>query len=258
MKATIEPAIPPTARARLRGLLQRGLGLEGYLYAFCLFKLLVGPRQAEGRRFAHFLHLLPEEGVALDVGANVGFTSVALARRLRRGHVHAFEPCPPSFRTLGRVTRHLRLRNVRLHSEALGDTNGPIELVVPREGRALLPALARVRRARLPLAEGQAFTAEARRLDELIGPIERDGPVAGVKLDVEGHELAVLRGAQQTLRRHRPILFAELWDNEDRPACLELLAGLGYDAFVFSPAGPVPFTLERRSALDFLLLPRPG
>jgi hypothetical protein len=88
-------------------------------------------------------------------------------------------------------------------------------------------------------AAGRSYDVEAARLDTLLGGNER--PIRFVKIDVEGHELAVLRGASALLRRDRPALLVEVSgdpDAERGPAheLFALLAGLGYGAWWFDGA----------------------
>jgi hypothetical protein len=56
-----------------------------------------------------------------------------------------------------------------------------------------------------------------------------------VKADVEGMELSVLRGAEQTLRRHRPLLYVENDRQASSPALIEYLQSLEYDLYWHLP-----------------------
>jgi FkbM family methyltransferase len=239
------------ARGLLRGALQAGLGLDRYLELFARYKVATLRWSGEGRDLAAFLRHVPAEGVVLDVGANVGFTAVPLARHARRGTVHAFEPHPLAFRALRAVVARHGLRNVVAHRLALGSADGPVEMVTPVEGRALLPALSRVAGDAAP---GERFVAECRTLD---GMEElREGPrVVALKIDVEDHEHHVLVGASRLLAEHRPVLLCELWDTENRRLCLSLLRDLGYAVRVREGGALVPFDPSRHRRLNFYFFP---
>lgn len=247
---------PSVARvkSRTRGALQSWLGLERYLDLFARYKVCTLGWSGQGADFLAFLRLIPDDGVVLDVGANVGFTTVALARRARRGIVHAFEPGPFAFGALERTVARHGLRNVVTHRLALGSTDGTVEMVTPFDGAARLPALSHVVNGNAPAGSGERFVAECRALDgmdELVsGP-----PVAALKIDVEDHEHQVLAGARRLLATHRPLLFCELWETENRSLCLALARELGYHVRVRESGVLVPFDPGRHRVLDFYFLP---
>jgi hypothetical protein len=83
-----------------------------------------------------------------------------------------------------------------------------------------------------------------------------------VKIDVEGSETAVLQGAQEALRKFRPVLVAEAQDASLRKQgssvseLLELLRALDYDVKVFGPSGNAePITDDRLTGTNLLCLP---
>ena len=67
----------------------------------------------------------------VDIGANLGIMTVHLARKCDQGHVHAIEPIPENFVTLGAIVKRFRLSNVTLHQFALGEQPGELEMVMP-------------------------------------------------------------------------------------------------------------------------------
>jgi FkbM family methyltransferase len=127
-------------------------------------------------------------GVALDVGAHIGFWSRDLSQRFNV--VHAFEPS-----SRYRPLLALNAPDVIVHPYALGTEN--------REGSLAFP----------PGNSGAAFIAvniegeepiEIRRLDD-----HRFPDVDYIKLDCEGYELPVLSGGKETILRHRPLISIE-------------------------------------------------
>ncbi len=160
--------------------------------------------------------LVPWGGVCLDIGAAFGIYTGVLARLVGpRGTVHAVEPQPAHIRNLGLLRRALGLRQVRLHRLALADRQGELRLVLPR--RRL-----RVRgRAYLWDGDGDphAYPDEFRGVDTYRVPVTSLDALAArlalprldfVKADVEGAELRLLRGAEATIARHRPVLLVEI------------------------------------------------
>ena len=244
-----------TARPKswLRGWLQSSLGLERYLDLFARYKVATLGWSPQGADFLAFLRLVPDDGVVLDVGANVGFTTVALARRAGRGVVHAFEPSPVAFGALERTISRHRLRNVVTHPLALGSADGTIEMVTPIDGASRLPALSHVVSGSAS-AVGERFVAPCRTLD---GAVDwASGPrVTAMKIDVEDHEYHVLVGGRRLIAAHRPLVFCELWETENRSRSLALARELGYEVRVREGGTLVPFDPGRHRVLDFYFLP---
>lgn len=143
------------------------------------------------------LRLLPPERrrTAIDIGAHVGLFSYWMARDFAAvvayEPVHALDFC--WHENLSGKT------NVMLVPYALGAAQGTVRLQIDptRTGGTHV------------VAEGGADTLDApmRPLDDY--PFER---VDFIKIDVEGYEPAVIEGARQTLRRHRPVILVEEFD----------------------------------------------
>lgn len=147
--------------------------------------------------------LVPRGRNAVDVGANRGIYAYWMGRRARR--VDAFEPQP----ALAAYIRSARLRNVRVHQIALSDHAGAARLLVPEDDGLARIASSDVGDAISAAAESELgarteLGIEVRTLDSFD---LRD--VGFLKIDAEGHELAVLRGARETITTHRPVVFVE-------------------------------------------------
>jgi FkbM family methyltransferase len=156
--------------------------------------------------------------VSVDIGANLG----GYTRLLRKlsAQVIAYEPNPELAARLDRVFRFSR--SVKVRRCALSDTSGVATMRIPSDhGRSTIEA-----GNDIGGREASPVDVETRRLDE-----EPLGDVAFIKIDVEGHELAVLRGAEGLLRRSRPALLIEA-SEELRPGALAsvraFLEPLGY------------------------------
>jgi FkbM family methyltransferase len=242
----------PRAKNRIRRILQTTLGYDRFLNLFALYRWAWSPLDPADRTFRSFLRLVPRDGIAVDVGANVGATTLALARRCRV--VHAFEPVPGHARCVRTMAKLFRFRNIVVHELALGSWEGEVGMVLPEKDGARLPGLAHV--VRPSDDEGVGITVASSRLD--VAARAFDGRVGALKVDVEDSEAEVLEGCGEILERDRPIVLAELWLTENRHRSLSLLAAHGYEAFVLDEAR----TLVRfdpschTAALDFIFLPR--
>lgn len=145
---------------------------------------------------------LAPDAVSFDVGANIGPVTLAMSRLTPQGHVFAFEPAPSNFSYLVRNIEDNGAVNVTAERVALYDTDGPLRFTVSDDDPAgsHVPAEG---------TDGAATTVQAMTLDRFV---EERGVTRLdlIKLDVEGAELRVLRGAAATLARFRPDLVFEV------------------------------------------------
>jgi len=157
-----------------------------------------------------------------DVGANVGFYTLLAAHLVgRAGSVVAFEPAA---RNVGYLRRHLELNaltNVRVLEAAVGD----------RVGTGLFQTGPTFSEGRLvegdSLGPGQCYIKLVA-LDDLLA--DGGAPLPQMlKIDVEGAEYAVLRGAVNLLERGRPEIVLSTHTTAVRNECVQLLTQLGYD-----------------------------
>ena len=171
----------------------------------------------------------------LDVGAHVGNHTSFMAL-VAGAHVHAFEPNPETFSYLTAGVKENGLEDVvTCHRLALGDQLASGRLVTGRSlGRTKIAADTGGDVRIVPLAEAY------------------DGPVSVLKVDVEGAEEAVIRGALPLIETHRPVLVVET--NEGGPQVADLLRALGYRRFPLSLATRTYFFVPRRRLLGRVAL----
>lgn len=144
--------------------------------------------------------LLPRDGVFIDVGANVGLHTLAIAHHVSEGGaVVAFEPHPVNHRLLVHNLEQNCLRHVVAENCGLA------------EAAATLTGTARADGGNWSLASRGDYQFEVRlvRLDDYLcdHPLPR---LDLMKIDVEGAEVRVLRGARQTIERFRPLIVFEV------------------------------------------------
>jgi len=170
--------------------------------------------------------------VVVDIGAEEGFYTVRLSQLVgRRGRVYAFEPNPASFRQLEAVT--VSRRNVSAHPVGLSDHAGDAELHIPviKEHKRYGLGSISVPAARADVPH-QVVAITLARLDTVL--LDETRPVAFIKCDVEGHEFAVLRGGEESLRRWLPTLFVEIeqrHQDADIQRTFDYLIRLGYSGY---------------------------
>ncbi len=175
---------------------------------------------------ARLLEQIARPGMTVvEVGANIGAHTVAIARACQPGTVYAFEPQRRVFQVLCANLALNDIENVVALQQACGAEAG--EVVVPPlnyrapgnfGGISMLP----------PTSVGERVPLV--RLDDL------RLPACGlIKVDVEGFEAEVLKGATDTIARTRPLLYVENDRPEKQRELISLIAALGYRLYWHTP-----------------------
>lgn len=186
------------------------------------------------------IRLLVKPGdFAVDLGANVGWYSVLLASLVgENGRVYAVEPIPETFILLSSVIQKLGLKNIELFNCAVSDKVGTAVMEIPKHDYG---------GANFYMARIVVGGSSDRVLDRLQVPLRSvDSLISGelarsvtfIKCDVEGHELAVIKGAAVFFERARPAMMIEVAgtaEMQDAPKneFYSILRGYGYTPYWF-------------------------
>ena len=238
----------------VKQVLQKILGFENYLLLFSIFALCKLRWDNREKEFVHFAKMLPDEGLVLDIGANVGTMSLHLSSNLPNAEIVAFEPISSNYRAFEKILSILGRKNIRVFETALGNTSGVVEMVLPLKNGVKFHGLCQVRGMANTSHEGEIHRVPMRRLDDFSEKVFRN-TIRGVKIDVENFEFEVLKGGRNTISKHRPLVFCELWDNENREKCMEFFKSLAYDAFVLERGRLVPCRKRAHTTQNFFFLP---
>lgn len=163
--------------------------------------------------------------VAIDVGANVGHMTSALAHGMQEGRLYAYEPHPKVYRLLEKnadqIAREVPGVSVTTCDAAIGNTTGTETLYVPSDWSQNHGLASMQKRP-----EGTSVEVDVCRLaDEVYDPVQV------LKLDVEGHEDAVLEGAEDLLvEQHIQHIIFEDHDFE-HSTVVQRLRTAGYEIF---------------------------
>jgi FkbM family methyltransferase len=204
---------------------RRGLDVGRYL--------LRGSHEADFRYFRRFAGC---DGLFLDVGANAGMSALSYRVMDRSSRILSLEPNPYHEPALRRVQRLLgddfefRLHGAGEFKERLA-LHVPFYRAVPLTGDASVHLAEAQRSWTLrELGIGDPSThpdVSFRSVEILVRPVDDlELRPHAVKIDVQGAELAVLRGMRRTLERERPILLVE--DSPETPAIAQELHPIGY------------------------------
>lgn len=189
---------------------------------------------------ALFESVVARDHAVLDVGANIGCTTLLFGERARR--VDSFEPSPTTFSFLERNVAASGLSNIALHNLALGAATGEAELTFWPANRGGAFVSDRTKASTGHVTE----RVRVRRLDEVVAELAL-ADVDLVKIDVEGFEKNVLEGGRATIDRRRPLVVLELnhW-------CLNAFQAIAIPDFFryLRSLFPVLLAVDQRSYLD--------
>lgn len=211
-----------------------------------------------------------DPGTVIDVGANTGFYACLAFFASPKARVLAFEPYQTVFDVLARNIAANKARGrIEPVPWALSSCRGTASLYVPTQEHGLMETSASLEQA-FKEAHSEARSVETVTLDGYLAthPCAQER-VTLIKMDVEGHETAVLAGARQTIARWRPLLFIEVLPPADAAALTRFLAEDDYIDVPLRPGAPLQPEEQVRShgdawnhalvpaeaAAQFLLLP---
>jgi FkbM family methyltransferase len=190
-------------------------------------------------------YLCDRSRLAVDIGANSGCFTHDLARC--SAGCEAFEANPMLARLLEESCKG---EAVRIHSCALSDREYQTELVVPSFEGNDFSALGTIE------PENHFSGVELRKITVSCYPLDSFNlsPVGFIKIDVEGHELAIIKGAQLTIQRDEPNFLIEA-EERHKPGAVENLlnyfSNCGYEGFFLLGRQILPvdkFSLERHQS----------
>lgn len=190
----------------------------------------------------------PGQGVFLDIGANIGIFTTRYAKFF--SHTIAVEANPITFHLLLANIGLRQLKDVSPVNVGASDREGTAPLHVNTEGNLGWSSLHESNRELS--RDSLKLEIDLNTIDSLVGELQPDVPVSLIKIDVEGHELQVLKGALGVLETHKPVILYEENGTEGE-TCANLLKSIGYSRFaIFKRAVPFwkPF-----SKCDVILTP---
>lgn len=167
-------------------------------------------------------------GTFIDVGANIGVYSTRYASAF--SGVIAIEPSPATYHILRANLLLARIVNAKALCCGCSDRIGTATLRVPEDGM-----LGWSRLTETPNWKTFDVPVEVDTVDNIVARSKIQDRISLLKIDVEGHETQVLRGAVNVLSNDGPLVLYEALDNAAGQASAEILRNAGYDRFrVFS------------------------
>ncbi len=197
------------------------------------------------------IYALIEPGFTVfDIGGNIGWYTNHIAPLLTDGKIYAFEPIPETYQKLTGNVALNGFKNITLENFAFSDKQDKIKFFYS-------PAM--------PGAASAANITGSSQMQELectTNTVDNYVATSGVKkidfikCDVEGAEFMVFKGAEETLRTHKPVVFSEMlrkWAakfNYHPNDIINFYKGLGYNCYVTNGTSLLPFGLVDEQTVE--------
>lgn len=179
----------------------------------------------EQNQTKEFLNYLKKDSIIFDIGANVGYYTLLASKKIdNSGLVFAFEP---AVRNLSFLYRHIQLnkvKNVIVLPFACSNTNSLEVFSFDKDSALGHLENNYITQSINPLSSTIVNTTTVDNFVEKIGVIPNI-----IKIDVEGAELQVLRGAKETLAQQKVTIFLSIHTDQLKIDCLNFLKELGYE-----------------------------
>ncbi|MDB5476484.1 MAG: SAM-dependent methyltransferase [Phenylobacterium sp.] len=202
---------------------------HGPMLAFTSDQLLTRTLEKQGEYAPHELSILLQMTrpgmTVVEIGANIGAHTVPLARKCAPGPLLAFEPQPRVFQVLCANLVRNDIGNVLAYPEACGDSEGWATMLMLDYDAAQNFGAASLQPLGNPGVKVRVIPLDSLEL-----------PTLGLlKIDVEGFEPMVLRGARRTIARCRPVIYVENDRPEQQGEVISILTEMGYTLYWHTP-----------------------
>ena len=180
--------------------------------------------------------IIPETDT-IDIGVYRGVYSYEMAKYSKM--VHAFEPNPIIFKDIELNLRKI-IKNINLYNFALSDKENKVLLKVPIRNKnydkSNYEEYFQMGRATIHeqnvMGDIETFEIKSKKLDNFTF----SNKISFIKIDVEGHEMSVIKGAENTIKQYKPTLLVEIEEKHSKQKVLDsinYINSLGYESFFY-------------------------
>ncbi len=228
----------------------------------CLYyERLIKNFDLSGEPDLNMVKLFVHEGdVVFDIGANIGIYTHYLSKQTGiKGEVHSFEPVPETFVILKKIVEKKSLSNVCLNNIAVSESEGTKKMFIPRDEIGFLNYYQAAIKPNnnADKSDSRSFNVPCISLDNYAKKINKK--ITFIKCDVEGHELYVIKGANNLLQDDRPVWLLEISSdlnnvNSDAGEIFEIFKKDDYHFYVREGSALRPYRGDL-TCLNYFLIP---
>lgn len=175
---------------------------------------------------------------SIDVGVYRGVYSYEMSKYSEK--VHSFEPNPIIFKYINKNLKKF-IKNIHLYNFALSNQNKTMNLKIPirnsNSNKEIFEEYYEMGKATIHNENNfenyENFEIQTKTIDEL----SFDNKISFIKIDVEGHELEVIEGAKNTIKKDKPILLVEIekqYTKKEVAESINFINSLGYKSYFFN------------------------
>ena len=175
---------------------------------------------------------------SIDGGVYRGVYSYEMSKYSEK--VHSFEPNPIIFKYINKNLKKF-IKNIHLYNFALSNQNKTINLKIPirksNSNKEIFEEYYEMGKAPIHNENNfenyENFEIQTKTIDEL----SFDNKISFIKIDVEGHELEVIEGAKNTIKRDKPVLLVEIekqYTKKEVAESINFINSLGYKSYFFN------------------------
>ena len=175
---------------------------------------------------------------SIDVGVYRGVYSYEMSKYSEK--VHSFEPNPIIFKYINKNLKKF-IKNINLYNFALSNQNKTMNLKIPirnsNSNKEIFEEYYEMGKATIHNENNfenyENFEIQTKKIDEF----NFDNKISLIKIDVEGHELEVIEGAKNTIKRDKPVLLVEIekqYTKKEVAESINFINSLGYKSYFFN------------------------
>jgi FkbM family methyltransferase len=174
------------------------LDISDYMQWALYYRITIEPRNILYEKSKNKKHIL-------DIGANIGETSLHFAKNNPDSKVYAFEPMPDTFIKLNHNVLLNNFTNIEIYNFGMGNSEGKFYMSIPANNN--------IAGAKVDLNISEGYNIYITTVDNFVFFKRKLTSVDFIKIDVEGFEYNVLLGSINTIKSFKPTLFIEINDN---------------------------------------------
>jgi FkbM family methyltransferase len=206
-------------------------GYGRYLYVFSIFKISTLWCFRKKWDYLYFVNSLKSTSNVVIVGASTGITTIPLSKKCNNGKILAYEPIRINYNTILRLIKYYDVKNTTAYNVGLGNiSNTSVSMYIP--------IIKGVKKQGMAYVNDNSITGYMNCIEEkvIIDCLDNrkelnDLRIDGIKLIAENFELEILKGAEKTITKHKPVIYCELWNNAKRLHTIEMIKTFGYKVY---------------------------